>query len=269
MNRILLALALALSAAAPMTNEEIVRLVAAGTPESEILTAIADRPAAYDLGEDMLEELRLAGVPDGILKAMRARQEASNPAPPVQRPLRGRVRLAVRLMGSASLQAPTRASDALAERFRLGNDPEARTVRDLAVYLACVTPEHVPDQWRSKSPLGRDLAGTPRHEMLVFIAGDTPSGARPALTLPREIEAYVDDLEPHDLVLGVAARVGERWLTLATARRNGVKAAADAGPLSGRVEGGGVPFLFRVELGPAQSASETSLETPASSIVTP
>jgi len=271
---LLAALVLAAAAAAdvsPLTNEDVVRWVAAGKPEPEILKEIAARPAAYDVSDDMLSELRLASVPETVIAAMRARQSESTPAspPPAARPARGKVRLTIAFADPKKITAPKKASESLAEKLRLPNGDEARAVHDLAVFLACTTAEHVPDQWRTKSPLGRDLEGVPRHEMLVFVPGDTPDGQTPSVTVPPTIEADVDDLEPHDLVLGVAARIGDRWRVLAIEKRARAKIEAQTPPLAGKIAGGGIPFVFRVALSAPQRASDTSLETPASSIVTP
>jgi hypothetical protein len=271
---LLAALVLAAAAAAdvsPLTNEDVVRWVAAGKPEPEILKEIAARPAAYDVSDEMLSELRLAGVPESVIAAMRARQAESAPPspPPAERPARGKVRLTIAFAEAKKLTVPKKASEPLAEKFKLPSGGEARAVHDLAVFLACVTPEHVPDQWRTKSPLGRDLEGMPRHEMLLFVTGDTPDGQTPSVTLPPSIEADVDDVEAHDLLLGVAARIGDRWRVLALEKRAKAKIEAGTPPLAAKIAGGGIPFVFRVELGAPQRASDTSLETPASSIVTP
>lgn len=270
--KLLAALVVAASVAvSPLTNEDVVRWVAAGKPQSEILQEVAARPAAYDLSDEMLSELRLVGVPEAVIAAMRARQAETAPPspPPAERPARGKVRLRVAFAETRKLSVPKRASESLAEKLRLPSGEEARTVHDLAVFLACVTPEHVPDQWRTKSPLGRDIEGMPRHEMLLFVPGDTPDQGAPSVTVPARIEADVDDLEPHDLVLGVAARIGDRWRVLAIAKRAKAKIEAGTPPLAGRMAGAGIPFLFKVELASPQRASDTSLETPASSIVTP
>jgi hypothetical protein len=270
---LLLALLLATAAAdvTPLSNEDVVRWVAAGKPQVEILREIAARPAAYDVSDEMLSELRLAGVPEPVIAAMRARQAELAPAspPPADRPARGKVRLTLAFANPKKLSVGKHASEPLAEKLKLPPGDEARAVHDLAIFLACVTAEHVPDQWRTKSPLGRDLEGMPRHEMLLFVPGDTPDGGTPSVTVPPTIEADVDDLEPHDLVLGVAARIGDRWRVLAIDKRAKAKIEAGTPPLAAKIAGGGIPFTFRVELAAPQRASDTSLETPASSIVTP
>lgn len=237
--------------ASPLTNEDVVRLVAGGTPQAEILRTIEARPAAFDVSDDMVAELRLAGVPDAVLAAMKAKTVATSPAPAPERPRRGVVRLEVALSGPGTLAVPKRASEALAEQLRLPNEDAAREVQDLAIFLACVTPEHVPDLWRGKTPLGRDLEGTPRHEMLRFVAGDTATGAKPTLAVPATLDAEIDDIEAHDLVLGVAARIGDRWRLLAFEKRPKVKVEPGVPPrLAGKIEPAGAPFAFRVELSP-------------------
>jgi len=66
--KLLAALVVAASVAvSPLTNEDVVRWVAAGKPQSEILQEVAARPAAYDLSDEMLSELRLVGVPEAVI----------------------------------------------------------------------------------------------------------------------------------------------------------------------------------------------------------
>jgi hypothetical protein len=233
------------SEAKPMSNEDVVRMVAAGSPESEVLDAVRTRPSAFDVSEEMIQELRLAGVPESVLTAMKAR--AVPPAPPAaDRPPRGTVRIAVTL-GAKTLKCPAYADEDLKTRLHLPKETEERQVKDLAVFLACTTSEHVPDLWRGKTPLGRDMTGTSRHEMLLFVAGDTPEGKPPSLVLPDALRADVDDVEPHDLVLGVAARIGDRWYTLSSTKPLKVDVAKGVPALAGRVTKRGA-FGFEVEL---------------------
>lgn len=232
----------------PLTNEDIVRMVAGGTPEREILETIRARPQAFDLSGDMIEELTAAGVPASILDAMRSQQaDAASAARPSERERPGYGTLVVTL-AARTLRLPKWANENAKERLKLPKDNEQREVKDIAVFLACVSPDHVPDLWRSKSPLGRDMASVRPHQMLTFVAGDTPSGKSPRLTLPQRLEANVDLTEPHDLVLGVAARIGDRWVQVGA----GVLPKATMGPLrkplAGSVDGSGSDFNFQVEL---------------------
>jgi hypothetical protein len=250
-----LALVVLLGSAAeptPLGNEEIVRMVAAGTPEKEILEAIAARPPAYDLDEDMLEELRTAGVSAAVIAAMKARAARSMPeAPPPERPRRGTVPLVVTLNGGKPqrLQVPAWADEDAKELLQLPKEEAEREVKDLAVFLACTTAQHVPDLWREKTPLGRDPHAAFRHEMLVFVAGDTPAGKKPHVRVPERLETHADDLEAHALVLGVAARIGDRWRLLSASKPEKATLAPGGAPLSGKIVGAkGQPFAFTVEL---------------------
>lgn len=231
-----------------LTNEDVVRMVAGGTPEREILAAIRDRPPAFDLSGDMIEELTAAGVTPEVLDAMRSRQvEAASAARLEEREKPGYGALVVTL-NARTLRLPTWADENAKARFKLPKENEQRAVQDIAVFLACLSPDHVPDLWRSKSPLGRDMASVRPHQMLVFVAGDTPSGKPPRLTLPQRLEASVDLTEPHDLVLGVAARIGDRWIQVGLGMLPSATMGPQRKPLAGAIEGGGKDFSFKVEL---------------------
>jgi hypothetical protein len=238
--------------ATPLTNEDIVRMVASGDSELDILDAIRTRPEAFDLSNDMVEELRLAGVPATILAAMRQRHaELAPPPPPVERSTKGRTPIVVTLK-AGTLRVPAWADEDAKQQFKLPKETEQRQVKDLAVFLACVTSEHVPDLWRSKSPLGRDMSSVARHVMLAFVAGDTPAGKEPRLVLPERLEGEVEPDEPHDLVLGVAARIGDRWVQLASGRLSNTTIVAGGKPLVGRIKHVGRGFAFTVELATAR-----------------
>ena len=235
----------------PMGNEEVVRMVFEGRAHDEILAAIRTRPPAYDLSEDMLDELKLAGVPADVLAAMKARADQAAPKPPpAQRPRKGTVRLVVAFDagGTHTLRAPSFADEDLKARLQLPKELAAREIHDLAVFLLCTTAEHVPDLWRQKSPLGRDMSLTVRHEMLAFVPGGTPTGKKPKLALPETIEADVDDLEPHDLVVGVAALIGDHWIQVAAGTMKKVKMSDVKKPISARVSAKPGPLTYEVTL---------------------
>ena len=237
--------------AAALTNEDIVRLVADGTPEREVLAAIASHPEAFDVSDDMVAELALAGVSPAVVTAMRRKHAEAAPQPiPAARPGRGAVRLIVTLSpgiaAQRTLRVPAWADEDVKARLQLPKENEQREVKDLAVFLACATAEHVPDLWRSKTPLGRDMVGATRSEMLAFVAGDTPAGKKPQLALPDRLEADVDESEPHDVLVGVAARIGDRWYQLAAGRAPKAAVVAGGKPLSCRITHAG-GFAFKVE----------------------
>lgn len=238
---------------APLTNEDIVRMVAAGTSERDVTEAIRARKENFDLSDDMLDELKLAGVPAAILEAMAQKHAASAPpSDPVERPARGHVPVLVTLNASGggprTLRVPAWADEDAKAKLHLPKENDQREVKDLAVFLGCATPEHIPDLWRSKSPLGRDMNFVARHEMLAFVAGDTPAGTAPRLTLPARLAGEVEDGVAHDLVLGIAARIGDRWIQLGAARLAKTTIGAGQQPLIGRIKHLGRGFDFTVEL---------------------
>ena len=251
----LLGVTMALAAAPkepPLTNEDIVRLVAAGVSEDEVRQAIFGRKEAFDLSREMVDELKLAGVSSAIVAAM-ARRQAENapPAASAQAVTPGRARLVVNVRGggvSRTIRVPSWADEDAKDVLGLPKENDQRVVKDLAVFLACSSSEHVPDHWRSKSPLGRDRNSIVRHEMLAFVAGDTPAGTSPRLVLPAILEAEIDGSEPHDLILGIAARIGDRWIQLGAGVLKKATIGPGGEPLAGRVAPAGNGFGFKVEL---------------------
>jgi hypothetical protein len=257
-------------APAPLTNEDIVRMVSDGTPEREILAAIRNRPEAFDLTRDMIDELTAAGVPRSVLDAMRGkREEAATPARQEERDKPGYGTLVVTL-NTRTLRLPAWADEDVKAILNLPKENEQREIKDVAVFLACVSPDHIPDLWRSKSPLGRDMVGARAHQMLAFVAGDTPAGKPPRLTLPARLEANVDLTEPHDLLLGVAALIGDHWVQVGMGLLPG---EGSEGARCRHDRRSGKVVNFKVELKAPPSARSQphrhSFETPASSIVTP
>ncbi len=282
------------SPARPLRNDDVVRLLVAGVPPAEVLAKIRAADTAFDLSDEMKQELRLAGVPDAVLSAMSARQaevdrarlpaksaDAEAPAPPAE----GKVALVVAVRSAprgreaADLVFPAKLDEATAKVLQVGPSDDERNVTDLAVFLACRTQDHVPDQWRMKSPLGRDFVSVPRHQILDFKTGasrapaskatpgskkaPSPPGGRPpgpepevlVLTLPVELRADVEPGIAHDLIVGVAVRVGERFLLLVEARKDGVVAGAEglslAAVLEERLDKGRAALEIRFEPEPA------------------
>lgn len=64
------------SAEEPLTNAGVVKLVRAKFAEKTIIAVIRSRPARFDLSPDRLVELKRAGVPERVILAMLARDEA-------------------------------------------------------------------------------------------------------------------------------------------------------------------------------------------------
>ena len=120
------------------------------------------------------------------------------------------------------------------------NLPPETEAEDLAVFIADLESTHVPDQWRSHSPLGRDFVSMPRHRMLAFHEGAVrqggakaeaepsqrkqrrslfrpgPAGATLVLDLPESVEATLEDDAPFHLMFGVALKVEGRYYRVAS-----------------------------------------------------
>jgi len=62
-----------------MRTEDVVRMLVTGTSTSEAVAAIRSRDVDFNLSEEMLDELRLAGVPDEVIEAMKERQIELHP----------------------------------------------------------------------------------------------------------------------------------------------------------------------------------------------
>ncbi|MFQ5877187.1 MAG: hypothetical protein ACE5JH_05790 [Acidobacteriota bacterium] len=155
---------------APLTNEDVVRLVMTGTEQKAILALIGRRPVDFDLDPDIVVELRAAGVGETIIEAMRRRQAAmppSAPAPAPAGPAAGTLEI-VLLGGPEGGDAPAAiAVRSLPESMGRPGGMEVGVVDDLALLVLCTTPDHVPDHWDARSP----LAGAPRHAVLLFRPG--------------------------------------------------------------------------------------------------
>ena len=159
---------------APLTNEDVVRMVMTGTPEKQIVAAIDSRPVDFDLSIEIRQELRQAGVNDRILEAMRRRQAAmpraepsATPAPAAART--GTIRLEFDSSGAGG--TPWERSAIALEKLPPGvsrhGGVEVGEMNDMALAVLCTTADHVPDHWDTRSP----LQGAPRHELLLFRPG--------------------------------------------------------------------------------------------------
>ncbi len=195
-------------APAPITNVDVVRMVARRVPQEEILRAIREAPSVrFDLDAEVVVELRRAGVRDPIIEAMReAAARAVDPGaqevPPVAAPVPSPGAI-LTFEGDPEADPATRT----AVFFR--EDPQGRPVA-LAFFVLCVSPHHVPDLWITKTPL---TEGTPRHRMIAFHDRTAPLEGRRGrdrilLDLPPAIGIPLDE-GFHTLVFGVSARVGD------------------------------------------------------------
>ena len=56
-----------------LTDEDIVRRVITGEPHERIISLIRESAVDFDLSDEMVEEMKLAGVPERIVQVMRER----------------------------------------------------------------------------------------------------------------------------------------------------------------------------------------------------
>lgn len=235
-----LAIAAAIASGAPeervLRNEDVVRMLVSGKTAAEISDSIRRSRAAFDLSDEMVVELRIAGVPPGVLDAMRERQaeidlSTEPPAQPAG-PRKAEATILVSIEGPEPgtpprLSLPLRIDDETSRALQMDPAAPDRAITRAAVFLACRTADHVPDAWRSKSALGRDFVGVARHRMLDFRAVEipeapaSPSRKPAAVDLPAELSAPVEPGIAHDLVVGIAVEVGGRFLRIASASLDG------------------------------------------------
>jgi hypothetical protein len=259
----------------PLTDEDVVRMVVMGTPAADIVDRIRDSEVAFDLSDEMVGELRAAGIPNEIIQAMKERQreldaerapsdaepaEAAAPEPPMLRirlnpgwkPDEDQPRPRIRLLDTID--------PATYENLRLrGTAPQFTNV---ALVLLCRTQDHVPDHWRSKSPLGRDFVFTPRHKLLAFLPGverkelgklqqlaselSVVPGQRGSLPVPGVLTYEIPEsievpLEPgviHDLTLGLAVQAEDRYFLVAADDRDETTLPEEGLDVEAEVSGG-------------------------------
>jgi hypothetical protein len=229
----------------PLTESDIVRLFAEGMPAQELVRLIRTRETLFDLSEEMQHEMNEAGLPGSVLEAMIRQQRLmhhrrsvleqpdidAETSPEVQ----ARIRIQLNPDRLKPAQRRVRIYDQADPTQKRAWATGERRFIDLALFVACTRAEHVPDQWRYKTPLGSRIQAMPRHKMLSFadasgwvVAGlfagrrsrnKTDSSQDAALdasqrdrlgylelTLPTALDVDVDATEGHDLVLGLAVR---------------------------------------------------------------
>jgi len=246
-----------------MRTEDVVRMLVTGASTSETVAAIRSRDVDFDLSTEMLDELRVAGVPGEVIEAMTQRQAELHPPPATDideiepEAAEGELPLVVIKVDlplskkdqedegqdgtERALYFPGVLPPPIVRALEVGDGSEPADVSTVAIFVACRTAYHVPDYWRSKSPLGRDFVSMPRHRMLAFLRGservekgELPSNqkwhftAAPAgtdflrLELPSTLEVQIDLGETHDLMIGLAVEIGGRFVRLVSDERDGV-----------------------------------------------
>lgn len=198
-----------------LRDEDVVRMELRGDSDTRIIETIRAARTAFDLSDEMLAELRIAGISDAVLRAMRERQTeldglaagaVAESAVAVEAPPNARTVRLTGVGGVDKIPFPAEVPDSVAERMELGSAPDDRVVKRSAWFAMCTTATHVPDHWRSRSPLGRDFAAAPRHEILAFAPAEGP-----VLALPAVLEIALDPGQTHTLVVGAALEIAERW----------------------------------------------------------
>jgi hypothetical protein len=218
--------------------EDVVRLYVSGVSTEALIEKIREARVDFDLSEEMQSELRVAGIPPQLIEAMLERHRQLHPPAvegliePEGQPAAGlivRFKLLPEGVDTLSLH-DTVPAEALQQ---LGvNDGQAR-ITDVALYVACLSAKHVPDHWRSQSPLGRDFTSMPRHRMLAWVAraiaeeskksgggGGKSPGAPPRvlrLSVPDQVEFELDTAEAHDISVGLAIEIGGRFYRVESA----------------------------------------------------
>ena len=205
----------------PLTDENIVRLVITGVSHDRIIEQIRSSETDFDLSDEMVEEMKLVGVPKRIIQAMRDRHLELNPpaaslpdevAPPAL------PALVVHLEFKKQPVLPKALPEEVAKQAGIPVDDAGRRITAAALFAACTSPTHVPDHWRSKSPLGRDFVFTPRHRVLLFQPAFEPGGDKEhaflKLVLPESVRLDLESGEAHNLVFGLAVEAGGRYLAV-------------------------------------------------------
>lgn len=200
----------ATSTATPLTTETVVKLFAGGSSTERIVATIEQSEPNFDLSPEMLRELRSAHVPERVIRAMQLRQQRATPLPDeTSNEVGDGQTLATLTLQGSRLSLGRSVPEALANRWELGNTSEERTFTDLAIYVVCLSSEHVPNHWRSHSPLGRDFDSMQRHRLVGFYsAGDDQTARKLRFELPETIDLVFPDEAPHDLAIGIAAHAG-------------------------------------------------------------
>jgi hypothetical protein len=224
----LLTLALLLGAGAdepPMTNEEVVRRVAAGEDPASIEADVARRLPAFDLSDEMRAELLRAGVSERLLGAMerRAREAAPPEAPKPPEPLPP-VTAGLRLV--ASEEAITLSRNLGPQRVAELDLPAGALQADaLALVAACVASGHR-DPPYARWPEGTLPKKTVKGARPLAVVQGVPSGER-RLRVPLRpaVEVPLTPGVSHDVLLVLLVRSGGRWGLLGLAELRGARVA--------------------------------------------
>lgn len=220
--------------APPLDNEAVVKMVMQRLPEADIVKKIDAAPkVSFDLEPEVVVELQRVGVSDAILAAMRRRQAENPVPPPPPRPAvpMGRLEILVapaadgkKSEGPAVFQVIKKTPRWAANELGMLQRAE---VEQLAFFVVCTRPDHVPDHWQDRTEL-KEFA---RHEKLLFRPGSHPGKMKGfetlVLDLPESLSVEVPE-GAHRLAAGVAAKAGPDWHVLGSDARDPVNIVAGA-----------------------------------------
>ncbi len=209
----------------PLQEQDVVQWVMQGVDTDTILDRIATaETVGFQLDNEMLDELRAAGLSDSILEAMQKAQQGarSSSAGSSGNGIEIEPSLTVlELRARGGSEAPPTLFHAAVftrEDLVLAVDPQAPprpAIEDLIFFVACRRDTHVPDQWRLQSILGDDYLMTPRHRLLwAQSSADLLPGS--ALPFKKKLLAALMGASPTVVPTGLEARLSSasiegRW----------------------------------------------------------
>ena len=234
-----LLLAAALAAAdTPMTDDEVVRRLSAGESVDAILADVQRRPPAFDVSEDMVAELRAAGVPEAVLQAMIARAAAAapkeEPPAPGQAPASPSPAATPRPMAELRL-TPAELTVAVSRRI----DPQLLAELDLpagaleadalALAVFCASHDH-DDPGVLRWPEGRVPKELAKERLLAFFPATEASrqGSKLRVALPNPMVVPLLAGVSHDVVVAAVMRAGGVWVVLTQDTLHGARAETGA-----------------------------------------
>jgi hypothetical protein len=210
----------------PLGVEDVVRLYVSGVSAESLIEQIRQTQVDFDLSDEMQNELKLAGIPQSLIDAMIERHRQLHP-PAIEEMIEPEKEPAAELI--VQFQLLPAGADTLslhdtvpAEALQqLGvKDGQAR-ITGVAIYVACLSAKHVPDHWRSHSPLGRDFTSMPRHRMLAWVTdANVDEAVKPRvlhLSIPDQVELELEMDETHDITAGLAIEIGGRFYRVESA----------------------------------------------------
>ena len=214
---------------APMTDDEVVRRVVAGESVEAILDDVKRRPPDFDVSEEMLAELRTAGVPEELITAMVARAAAA-PQKPAPEPAGGAAVPMAELRIRPENPELTLSRNLDPQKVAELELPAGALAADgLALAIVCTTRSHDDPgvlRW-PEGKLPKDLSGSRLIGFFPAVEAGR-SGGKLRVTLPSPVVVPIQAEVSHDLVVAVVLHAGGHWVVIGGDELNGARAAAGA-----------------------------------------